>query len=95
MTANHTPRKDHECVVDLEAARRRQGAKAGQVVTLLTAGDPLADAVIAELDLHGPQARRALDAGLRHGLASLGGRPPKPSPRCSGNLRPPLPGWTR
>jgi hypothetical protein len=77
VTANHTRRKDHEHVTDLQAPRRGQSAKAGHVVTLLTAGDPLADAVIAELDLHGPQARRALEAGLRHGLASLGGRPPK------------------
>ncbi|MEV7731695.1 oxygenase MpaB family protein [Streptomyces sp. NPDC088921] len=75
MTANHAPRKDSEHVVGPGAARRRH-AKADHVVTLLTAGDPLADAVIAELDLYGPQARRALDAGLRHGLTSLGQQPP-------------------
>ncbi|MFF4259945.1 oxygenase MpaB family protein [Streptomyces sp. NPDC001663] len=46
------------------------------VVTLIAAGDPLADAVVAELDQHGAQARRALDAGLRKGLASLDAEPP-------------------
>ncbi|NGO07055.1 DUF2236 domain-containing protein [Streptomyces sp. HC44] len=76
MDANHTPRKAPERVADLEAARRRYGAKADHVVPLLTAGDPLADAVIAELNLYGPRARRALDAGLRRGLPSLGQRPP-------------------
>ncbi|MFD5537449.1 oxygenase MpaB family protein [Streptomyces sp. NPDC127079] len=58
-------------MVDLETSCRRQGAKGNRVVTLLTAGDPLADAVVTELDLHGPASRRALDRGLRHGLASL------------------------
>lgn len=78
MTAHHTPRSTTpERMVDLEAARRRHGAEADHVVTLLTAGDPLADAVIVELDLHGPQARRALDTGLRNGLASLGAQPPE------------------
>ncbi|MFG2023456.1 oxygenase MpaB family protein [Streptomyces sp. NPDC048825] len=76
MDAKHTPRKTPERVVDLDAARRQHGAKADHVVALLTAGDPLADAVIAELDLYGPQARRALDAGLKHGLTSLGQQPP-------------------
>ncbi|MFI1052744.1 oxygenase MpaB family protein [Streptomyces griseoruber] len=46
------------------------------LLTLLTAGDPLADAVIAELDLHGTPARQALDAGLSNGLAGLGTEPP-------------------
>ncbi|WP_416975064.1 oxygenase MpaB family protein [Streptomyces sp. 4F14] len=78
MTANHAPRSTTpKRIVDLEAARRRQGTKADHVLSLLTAGDPLADAVIVELDLHGSQARRALDAGLRNGLASLGHRPPE------------------
>ncbi|WP_405960017.1 DUF2236 domain-containing protein [Streptomyces sp. NBC_00024] len=39
--------------------------------TGLHAGDPLADAVVAELDLLGAPAQRALDVGLRGGLASL------------------------
>ena len=77
MAANPTPRNDPERMVDPETARLKQGTKADHVVTLFTAGDPLADAVIVELDLHGPRARRALDAGLRNGLASLGQQPPK------------------
>lgn len=47
------------------------------MVSLLTAGDPLADAAVAELDLLGPQAWRALDTGLRHGVAGLDGRSPE------------------
>ncbi|MPY64625.1 oxygenase MpaB family protein [Streptomyces spongiae] len=78
MTAHHPPRETPERVVGLEATtRRRNSAQADAVVTLLTAGDPLADAVIAELDILGPRARQALDAGLRHGLAGLGERPPE------------------
>ncbi|MFI5555671.1 hypothetical protein [Streptomyces sp. NPDC051738] len=38
-----------------------------------TCGDPLADAVVAELDRLGTPARQALDAGLRHGPAGLDG----------------------
>ncbi|MFE7277328.1 oxygenase MpaB family protein [Streptomyces sp. NPDC057623] len=76
MTSPHTPRKTPERVVDLNVAHPEHGTKADHVATLLTAGDPLADAVIAELALRGPQARQALDAGLRHGLASLGPEPP-------------------
>lgn len=42
-----------------------------------TAGDPLADAVVAELDALGAPAREALDTGLRNGLASLSEPPPE------------------
>ncbi|MDX3665024.1 oxygenase MpaB family protein [Streptomyces europaeiscabiei] len=42
-----------------------------------TAGDALADAVVAELDLLGTPAQQALDAGLRNGLASLYEPPPE------------------
>lgn len=80
MTTNQTPhthRTATERVIDLEAAGRRHTMKADRMAPLLTAGDPLADAVIAELDLYGPQARRALDAGLRKGLAGLDERPPE------------------
>ncbi|MBO4254094.1 oxygenase MpaB family protein [Streptomyces griseorubiginosus] len=71
MDAKRTHPKASQHAVDLDAACRQRRAKADHVVTLLTAGDPLADAVIAELDLYGPQARNALDAGLRHGLTSV------------------------
>ncbi|WP_327318850.1 oxygenase MpaB family protein [Streptomyces sp. NBC_01235] len=76
MTAHFPSRHPAERVVGTEAASRRHGAEANHLLTLLTAGDPLADAVIAELDLHGTRARRALDAGLENGLASLDDEPP-------------------
>ncbi|MFM9814488.1 oxygenase MpaB family protein [Streptomyces scabiei] len=47
------------------------------MASLLTAGDPLADAVIAELAACGPRARQALDNGLRNGLTRLDERPPE------------------
>ncbi|MFF7047768.1 oxygenase MpaB family protein [Streptomyces griseorubiginosus] len=77
MTAHHTPHTTSERVSDLEAVGRRPSIKAKRIAALLTAGDPLADAVIAELDLHGAPARRALDAGLRRGPAALGEQPPE------------------
>ncbi|MFI8836365.1 hypothetical protein ACIGPN_36115 [Streptomyces afghaniensis] len=77
MTANHTPHTPSERVITLEAVGSRPSMKADRMAPLLTAGDPLADAVIAELDLYGPKARQALDTGLRKGLAGLDDRPPK------------------
>lgn len=77
MTAHHTPHTASEPVVELEAVGRRPSLEADLMAPLLTAGDPLADAVIAELDLYGPKARQALDAGLRKGLAGLDERPPE------------------
>lgn len=76
MTANQAPRKAPERVIDLAAARQRHTPQAEQLVALLTAGDPLADAVVVELDLYGRQARQALDTGLKGGLASLDDQPP-------------------
>jgi hypothetical protein len=38
---------------------------------MLRQGDPLADAVEEELQTHGVEARQALEAGLRNGLATL------------------------
>src|SRR5260370_5384804 len=38
---------------------------------MLRQGDPLADAVEEELRTHGVEARQALEAGLRNGLATL------------------------
>ncbi|MGW0709424.1 oxygenase MpaB family protein [Streptomyces sp. NPDC002643] len=92
MTAHHPYRESSERVVDLEAARRRNGGQADDLVTMLTAGDPLADAVIAELDTVGPRARQALDAGLRHGLASLDERPPEAVAALLNQLEIPPPG---
>ncbi|MEU6371532.1 oxygenase MpaB family protein [Streptomyces sp. NPDC046909] len=42
----------------------------------LKAGDPLADAVIAEMDELGAPARRLFNEGLKNGLASLDDAPP-------------------
>lgn len=91
MTAHPPLLRAPEPVVDLETARRPHG-RADRVVPLLTTGDPLADAVIAELDHHGAQARRALDAGLRNGLASLTEPPPTAVAALLGQLETP-PSW--
>ncbi|MEV5843508.1 oxygenase MpaB family protein [Streptomyces sp. NPDC051985] len=65
-----------ERVVNLDAARLRYGAKADRMAEMATVGDPLADAVIAELDELGKEGRRILNAGLEAGLAQLGEEPP-------------------
>ncbi|GAA3804074.1 oxygenase MpaB family protein [Streptomyces phyllanthi] len=66
-----------ERVVNLEEARRRFGAKADHMAEMAMAGDPLADAVIAELDELGKEGRRILNTGLAEGLAQLSEEPPK------------------
>ncbi|WP_158578494.1 oxygenase MpaB family protein [Spongiactinospora rosea] len=63
-------------VIDLDRARERHGEQADRMVRLLGVGDPLADAVILEIDALGKESRRALNAGLADGLASLTGPPP-------------------
>ncbi|GAA3804324.1 oxygenase MpaB family protein [Streptomyces phyllanthi] len=92
MTAHHPSRESSERVVDLEATRRRNGGQGDDLVAMLTAGDPLADAVIAELDIVGPRARQALDAGLRHGLARLDERPPEAVAALLNQVESPPPG---
>ncbi|SPF06659.1 oxygenase MpaB family protein [Streptomyces sp. MA5143a] len=77
MTAHHTPHTASEHVSTLEAVGHRPSLKAERMASLLTAGDPLADAVIAELDAYGHRARQALNAGLRKGLAGLDEQPPE------------------
>ncbi|MET7695170.1 oxygenase MpaB family protein [Streptomyces sp. NPDC005483] len=77
MTANRTPRTAPERVIDLDPIRRRHGVTADRMIPLLTAGDPLADAVVAEFDLYGARARQALGVGLRKGLACLDEQPPE------------------
>ncbi|MGW3449651.1 oxygenase MpaB family protein [Streptomyces sp. NPDC001076] len=76
MTANHTRARPPRRLVDLDAERPGHGVDVDRVAALLTVGDPLADAVIAELDRHGARARNALATGLRRGLASLSPQPP-------------------
>ncbi|MEW2134845.1 oxygenase MpaB family protein [Streptomyces sp. NPDC005435] len=63
-------------LVGFEAARSRHGGRADHMAAMLQEGDPLADAVIAELDVLGVEGRRALSQGLAGGLASLDSPPP-------------------
>ncbi|MFJ9627356.1 oxygenase MpaB family protein [Streptomyces sp. NPDC101175] len=77
MSAHHQSRAPHRGVADPRSGDRRDGERVSDLVTMLTAGDPIADAVVAELDALGPRARRALDAGLLHGAAGAGERLPE------------------
>src|SRR6266851_9317088 len=63
-------------VINLDEARARHGDKADYMVRLLSAGDPLADAVIVEMDALGKESRRILNAGLADGLEKLTECPP-------------------
>src|SRR5882757_5433685 len=80
-------------VINLDQARVRHGDKADHMVRMLAVGDPLADAVIFEMDALGKEGRRILNAGLADGVDSLTERPPA-SPRCCSSWRPCLRGWT-
>jgi hypothetical protein len=63
-------------VINLGQARARHGDKADYMVRMLSVGDPLADAVIVEIDALGKEGRRILNAGLADGLENLTERPP-------------------
>ncbi len=63
-------------VINLDQARVRHGDKADHMVRMLVVGDPLADAVIVEMDALGKEARRILNGGLADGLDTLTERPP-------------------
>src|ERR1700738_1586324 len=63
-------------VIHLDQARARHGDKADHMVRMLAVGDPLADAVIVEMDALGKEGRLILNAGLADGLESLTERPP-------------------
>ncbi|ATB31081.1 oxygenase MpaB family protein [Melittangium boletus] len=63
-------------LVNFEATRARHGDKADFMARMLAVGDPLADAVIVELDELGKEGRRVLNAGLEKGLDSLESPPP-------------------
>jgi hypothetical protein len=65
-----------ERLVNFEEARSRHGAKADFMAEMLRVGDPLADAVIVEMDQLGKEARRFINAGLADGLDSLTDPPP-------------------
>ncbi|MEV5956547.1 oxygenase MpaB family protein [Streptomyces sp. NPDC051987] len=77
MSAKRIPHTAPGPAVGLVPGPTRHRVDVECAAPLLTAGDPLADAVIAELDLHGAKARQALDTGLRKGLAALDERPPE------------------
>ncbi|MEU6381752.1 oxygenase MpaB family protein [Streptomyces sp. NPDC046909] len=70
-----TPPASPEHMTD--PAHPRPDARKEQIATMLAAGDPLADAVTAELDHYGTPARQALETGLRQGLTGLAERPPR------------------
>src|SRR5882762_9102264 len=63
-------------VINLDQAVARHGDMADYMVQMLSAGDPLADAVIVEMDALGREARRILNVGIADGLKNLTERPP-------------------
>src|SRR5260370_1267943 len=63
-------------VINLDQARVQHGGKAGHMVRMLAVGDPLADAVIVEIDALGKEGCGILNASLADGLESLTERPP-------------------
>ncbi|MGW8555140.1 oxygenase MpaB family protein [Streptomyces tubercidicus] len=65
-----------ERLVNYEAAQAEHGERAEEMARMLTVGDPLADAVIAELDTLGKEGRQVLNRGLADGLDSLDSPPP-------------------
>src|SRR5258708_29032545 len=67
-------------VINLDQARVRHGDNADHMVRMLAVGDPLADAVIVEMDALDKEGRRILHAGLARGLESPTDRPPALTP---------------
>jgi ER-bound oxygenase mpaB/B'/Rubber oxygenase, catalytic domain len=55
----------------------------------LITGDPLADAVVAEIQTRGPAVRTALSEGIRHGLAALSDPPPAVAALLTATEQPP------
>ncbi|MEZ0075487.1 oxygenase MpaB family protein [Planotetraspora sp. GP83] len=76
MTLTHQRDRLPGRVVNFDAVRAVHGEKADDMVKKLDVGDPLADAVIAELDRLGKEGRKILNAGLADGLGSLENPPP-------------------
>ncbi|MGW2094190.1 oxygenase MpaB family protein [Promicromonospora sukumoe] len=74
LSSNAPPAPDR--LVNLTAARARHGDRVDLMVQKVHAGDPLADAVVAELDALGRPARTALQRGLAEGRASVPDAPP-------------------
>ncbi|MEU9919342.1 oxygenase MpaB family protein [Streptomyces sp. NPDC051001] len=63
-------------LVNFEKARDAHGSRADLMAEMLQAGDPLADAVILEINELGKEAKRQLNQGLVSGLGSLDDPPP-------------------
>ncbi|GAA3706944.1 oxygenase MpaB family protein [Streptomyces tremellae] len=76
MTTAQDPLQFPARLVNLEAAQDKHGEKADHMARMLMVGDPLADAVIVEIDALGKEARRTLSRGLNDGLDSLDNPPP-------------------
>lgn len=76
MSAPHSSASVPHRAVNLSAARSRHGGRVDVLLRALRQGDPLADAVIGELDEVGRPARAALQRGLIDGRASVPGAPP-------------------
>src|SRR5260370_5126810 len=78
-------------VINMDQARVQHGGKADHMVRMLAVGDPLADAVIVEMDTLGKEGRGILNAGLADGFESLTERPPA----LTALFQPPetLPSW--
>ncbi len=76
MTASKNVSPVPERAVNLATARTRHGDRVDAMLRALQVGDPLADAVIVELDQLGRSARAALGRGLAEGRASVPDAPP-------------------
>jgi hypothetical protein len=63
-------------LINFEEARSRHGAVTDLMAEMLYVADPLADAVIVEMDRLGKEARRFINAGLADGVGSLTDPPP-------------------
>jgi hypothetical protein len=64
-------------LINLDAARRRFGEqKVDLLITLTQTIDPLADALIQELEQSGMQGARQLNLGIRQGLQAIDSPPP-------------------
>src|ERR1700730_4747382 len=63
-------------VINLDQARVRHGDKADHMVRMLAVGDPLAEAVIVEMEALGKESRLILNVGLADRMDSLTDRPP-------------------
>lgn len=65
-----------ERVTNFEEARAKHGTRADFMLDMLQVGDPLADAVILEVNELGKEAKRQLNQGILHGLDSVENPPP-------------------